>query len=624
MRKSEGVIKWFKQLFNDPTKTLVFHNAKFDLEMFLVEGIDVLNAKAKIHCTMVMSKVLDSTSVWGHGLETVGPKFTGRDDSDKLGISKWCRERNTKKMVAGRGRKLGFQDAPDDLVRKRILWDVETTLQLYYFFKPRVENTCPELYETERNLILVCVDMEAYGVRVDISRAKKLRADALAAMREMQAEIDKMALPIRVTRKKKGKEVIEDITNAIKVNSPQHMVGVFNKVGIELKYKSKPKRDKKTGKMKGGGNWTFDEYAMVRYVSKPLAVCIRESSEDGWSANKYIREVHKIVKSKKLDSRELIPPLVLRLRQLKKMVSTYYNAIINKAVDVHTEPSGREVGTLHCRFNQSEAMTGRFSASDPNLQNIPRILGPRECFIPRKGKRNWHIDYSQVEMRLFCHFAQDRGMAQAIDEDVHEYVATKIYRKPREKITKEQRKRAKATNFGILYGSGAATQAETLTKRGLPTSEHEAKVIIASYHREFPLVKRLTNNLKTLLVRQKYVANPFGRRYYIDPKFGYKALNYMCQGTSADLIKKAMVDCWKWLRSKGFRTRLILTVHDEVGFEIPKSEEQHVVPHLIKMMQRKTQYFVPITVDADVVDTRWSSKKDPVKDLGLSWMKKVA
>lgn len=623
-RNTPKTIRWLKRLFRDPTVTIVFHNAKFDLTMFYVEGIDVLNAKARVDCTMTMSKVLDSASIAGHALETLGPKLVDRDDSDKLAIKDWCKAHNSRSAVKARGYKVGFQHAPDDLVRRRILWDVETTYLLYEHFKPQVEEVCPTLYETERMLIFVCVDMESYGVKIDISKAKQLRDEAYEALDEIQEELEDMCLPITVKRKKKGVTVDEIIDKNLKITSNQHLEGMFNKLGIPLRFKSKPKKDKKTGEYKGGGNWTFDEYAMVRYVPPALSGCIREASEDGWSARKYLDEIHRIVEEKDMDPKFLIPPLVLRFRQLSKMISTYYNALIDKAVDVHTEPNGREVGILHCKFNPSEAMTGRFSCSDPNLQNIPRILGPRECFIPRKGKYNWHIDYSQVEMRLFCHFALDEGMAQAIDEDVHQYVATKIYRKPRDQISKEQRKRAKATNFGILYGSGAKTQAETLTKRGLPTTEHEAKVIVAAYHREFPKVRKLTNSLKSMLLKKGYVTNPFGRRYRIPSRAAYKALNYMCQGTSADLIKRAMVDIWLWLRENGYRTRLIMTVHDEVALEVPRSEAREVIPTIMTMMERLDEFFVPITVDAEVITTRWSEKQDPVEDLGLQWMKNAA
>ena len=618
-RKTKESIEWLRKLFDDPTKTIVFHNAKFDLMMFLCEGIDTVNCKARVDCTLTMNKVLNSTSWADNDLESLGARVLGRETEDKSEISDWVKANNKPSMVKARGYKYGFQHAPDEMVRRRALWDVETTIGLWKVLGQQVKNTCPKLYETERRLITVVVDMQHRGVMVDLTRAKKLKAEAQQAMGTILSELSEMVLPINVTKTVKGKKVEVEVDDEFNPKSNKHLEGAFRKLGIELKYKTQGKKDKRTGQIKGGGNWAFDEYAMMRYVSKPLMELMREASEEGWDAIRFNNAVHRVVEEHDLNEREILPPLVLRYNQLSKMVSTYYNAILKKAVDIRTEPNGREVGVLHCRFNPAEAKTGRFSSSGPNLQNIPRLLGPRECFIPRRGYKNWHLDYSQVEMRFFCHFAQDRGMANAIDSDVHQYVATKIYRKTRDKITKEQRKRAKATGFGILYGSGAKTQAETLTKKGLPTLEHEAKTVIAAHHREFPSVRKLTNDYKSQLVRNGYVENPFGRRYYIPPKFGYKALNYMCQGTSADLIKRAMVDCWEWLRDKGYRTRLILTVHDEVVFEVPPAEAKVVIPKLKAMMERLDEYFVPIKVEAELSTHRWSNKKDPVKDFGYKW-----
>lgn len=614
MRKTPENIAWLKRLFADPTKTIVCHNAKFELTMLLAEGIDVfalLDHGARVEDTLVQSKVINSTEQ-NHDLKLCSKRHLGRNTDDKDEIVLWLKQRNTKKLVRERGRKLNFIDVPDDIVKRRVLWDVESTLGLYLFFRPRIAQTCQQLYETERRLIYVCLDMETHGVRVDITRARELKAEALHHLKRISDELQDV-LPIEVERERKGEKIIEVVDDFFNPNSVAQLAGAFRKLGIELKYKTKPKRNKKTGQMKGGGNWSFDEYAMIRYVSKPLVSIIRDSGEEGWPGDRFYAEVHKAVAEHKLDKSELLPPLVLKYRELSKMVSTYYDALIEDCVDVEIAPNGREYGILHCKFNQSEAMTGRFSSSEPNLQNMPRILGPRECFVTRRGRHNWHLDYSQVEMRMFAHFAKDEDMAKAIDDDIHLYIATRIYKKPRDQVTKEQRKRAKGTGFGILYGSGAETQAETLTQKGLPTTKLEAAVTVAAVHREFPSIRRLTNELKVRLIRDGYIANPFGRRYYIPTKFGYKALNYLCQGTPADLMKAAMVKIWDWLRAKGYwpRVKITMTIHDELTIECPPALAEEVIPHIIAMMEDRTSYFVPVTVDAEVVTKQWSKKLDP-------------
>ena len=618
MMKTSRSLAWLKRLLNDKRKTVVFQNAKFDLELLYFEGFDVLNLKAHIDDTMIMSKVVRSTAP-AHDLITLSKQVLGKyDTDDKDEIVIWLKEHGNefKKL---HGRKPNFSDVPIEIVKRRVLWDVETTFYVYSKLKSMVEETCPELYETERRLIFACIDLELYGVKIDISRAKELRAQAIKDLTAIQNDLDKLVLPIQVTRKKKGIEIVEQITDKFNPGSGQHVAGAFNKLGIPLLYKTKPKKSKKgSDKKSGGGNWSFDEYAMIRYVSKPLAGVIRDSGEDGWPASKFYDEVYRVIEEYDLDEQELLPPLILKYRQVQKMISTYYDHLINDCTDTHVESSGREVGILHCKFNAQECMTGRFSSSQINLQNIPRLLGPRECFIPRKGRRNYHLDYDQVEMRFFVHFSGDQTMAAAIDEDIHRTVAAEIYDKPKEEVTSEQRKRAKGTNFGIIYGAGAATIAETLTKKGLPTSTQEGMQVTGKYHRKFPSVRRTTKAFGSELKEYGYVTNPFGRRYHIPTQFSYKMLNYMCQGTSADLMKRAMVEVWEWLRATNKISRIILTVHDEIVLECPRTEELEVVTKAIEIMEELEMFNIPMTVSVDVVTKRWSEKVKP-SSLGFSF-----
>jgi DNA polymerase I-like protein with 3'-5' exonuclease and polymerase domains len=656
MWKSEANLAWIKRLFADPTKQIVFHNGKFDLKMFAYEGIDVLDMKAKPHCTLILAKMFNGM-MQDYKLEKLGSRLIGRKTAEKTEIIDWLKT-NSRQFQKEHGRKPGFKDAPTQLVKQRAIWDVQTTLMLYYWLKPQVDKICPELYETERELMLVVVDMEKTGILVDITRAKLLRAKAKAGITSIQREINRLVCPITIkslrctgrfvdkhgkSKRCKRKVVSVKLTaNGLppiacakcgcpefeeqevvleKLNTNSSAIEIpaaFEKMGYQLRYKTKPKKGKKGGKSTGGGSWSFDEYAMLRYMSPKLARVVRESGEEGWSIEKWHDALMAAWNSNNLPDRDLLPPLILKLNELQKLVSTYYDHLIEETVDVHTEPSGRIVGTLHAKFNQSEAMSGRFSSSQPNMQNMPRILGPRECFIVRKGRYNWHLDYEQVEMKFFVHFAQDKFMAKAIEGDIHLAVAAQIYDVRIELVTKEMRKRAKGVNFGIIYGSGAATMAEALTKKGLITSHPEAALLVANYHRRFPSVRRISNKLKVELNRNDYVTNPHGRRYYLDKKKGYKALNYLCQGTSADVMKAAMVRCWKWLRANGFRTKLILQVHDELGFEVPHSEAEIVIPQLIKLMEDLTTYMIPITVDAEVVTKRWSEKHKPA-DLGYKF-----
>ena len=595
MYKTPETLAWVKSVFDDPTKKVVFHNAKFDLKMFGFEGIDIFSIQAEVNCTLILAKMFNGM-LPSYELIWLGQRLVGRDTADKTAIVDWLRE-NRRAFVAEHGRNPGFQDAPKDLVKRRCLWDVETTLYLFAYLYPKVRKSCWSLYCTERDLMFVVIDMENTGVQVDITRAEELKAEAEAGIEILRKRLNDLTCPFVVqyatcTRKgcrkhkKKIKNPILDceptpatcpicgdpvsiVTNEVtEFNSNSSAVQlpvVWEKLGFELRYKTKPKKGKKGGKPTGGGRWSFDEYSMIRYSPTSLAKIIRESGEEGWKLDRFLEAIDEAVD----DPREAVPALILKINELKKMISTYYRHIIEEAVDVRVDPlTGRKVGVLHCNFNQSEAMTGRFSSSHPNFQNMPRILGPRECFIPRRGRRNYHIDYSQVEMKFFAHFANDMDMAKAIEDDIHLFVAGEIYNLALDQVSKEQRKRAKGVNFGIIYGSGAPTMAETLTKKGLLTTVREATVLVSNYHRRFPSVRRVTSQLKSELARVGYVTNPFGRRYHIHLKKAYTALNYMCQGTSADLIKAAMVRVWKWLRTNYPEVKIIMQVHDELVLEI--------------------------------------------------------
>lgn len=612
MLKNKSTLHWLECLLNNSDKEIAFQNAKYDLKMLSFEGIDVLSLKAKIHCTLIMSKVLDSVSM-NHDLRALSRRYLHRDSTDKDAIERWI-TKNKRSFIKSYGRPPNFSDAPSNLLKRRVSWDTQCTHEIFEKLYPRVQKICPELYETERQLMFVCIDMENTGVLIDISRAIELRDKAQESAEHIERELNELVCPLIIEKKKRGKKIREVIKEFNPNSGAIHLPAAFKKLGIPLKYKTQPKKGKKGRGKTGGGNWCFDEYAMVRYVSKPLASIIHTSGRETWDAPKFLKEVDRAVRKYHLHRRELLPPYVLKYRELTKLISTYYNHLIEDCVDVYKTPTGRIVGTLHCQFNQSEAMTGRFSCSHPNLQNMPRLLGPRECFIPRKGKRNWHGDYEQVEMRFYVHFSKDKKMASKLSSDLHRYTASQMYSKVPKDITKEERERAGTINFVYIYGAGAARMAETLSKKGAPTNEAQAKRFIEKYDSIYPSVRRTARQLSKQLRRRGYLINPFGRRYYIPGKLSYKALNYMCQGTSADQIKKAMVECWLWLRSKGLRTKLIMTIHDELVFEVPFSEEKIVIPKITKIMEDLNSYFVSITVGWETANKRWSQKIKVPKD----------
>lgn len=588
---------WIRKLWADPKKTLVFHNAKFDLSMFDAAGFGMKPA-GTVACTLLLSSLFNEDE--RHNLKYLSRKYLDRPSSLKDAVDDWLKA-NRRAFVKDHGRKPNFSDVPLSLIRDRVVWDAESCLLLYHFFKPHIDRICPALYEHELEAMFECIEMEKYGEMVDITRAKKLRRQALRGAELILNHLTKLVLPITVRDKdNKVVEVIGRNSEKFNPNSNRHLEAAFGKLGIELRYR--------TAKF----NWSFDEDSMVKYCHPALHRILRSSGEDGWPFSKYYREIMETVAAQKLPLNVVFVPLVLKYRELIKMVSTYYDHLIHECTDVRKIfHNGKtiEAGIIHCSYNPFRAKTGRMSSSKPNKQNMPRLMGPRECFIPRPGKVNVHFDYDQVEMKFFVHFAKDPKMAEAIANDIHRAVAAEIYSIAPTKVTDEQRKRAKAVNFGIIYGAGGPKIAETLTSKWLPTSRQEGAALVQAYHRRFPAVHTLINNLKREIVRNGYITNPYGRRYRIPVSKSYVAINYLCQGTSADLMKRGLVRCAKLIR-KGYDARILATIHDEIVVEMSPYEVEELCPLLIAEMEELTKFLVPITVGVDLVTVRWSKKED--------------
>jgi DNA polymerase I len=278
-----------------------------------------------------------------------------------------------------------------------------------------------------------------------------------------------------------------------------------------------------------------------------------------------------------LQGAHAVVDMVLEYRQLDKLQSTY----------VETLPAlvSRKDGRLHTSYNQTGAVTGRISSSDPNLQNIPirTELGRqvRRAFIAPPGRKLLAVDYSQVELRILAHLSQDPGLLDAFerDEDVHKATAAAIFGVPLAEVTPNMRSIAKTTNYAIVYGvSGFGLAART------ELSMQEAQQFIQSYFEKYPGVKKYLDDTKEMARTKGYVETLLGRRRYF-PELQSRGGNYSMraaaermainapvQGTSADIMKIAMVRLSAAMQKKKLKSRMILQVHDELVFEAPDKE----------------------------------------------------
>ena len=291
---------------------------------------------------------------------------------------------------------------------------------------------------------------------------------------------------------------------------------------------------------------------------------------------------------------------ILAYRGLKKLLGTYIDAL-----PLLINP---ETGHIHTSFNQTVAATGRLSSSNPNLQNIPvrdaEGKEVRKAFIPEPGQEFFSADYSQIELRIMAHLSQDEHLIEAFRSgyDIHAATAAKIFHKPIEEVTSDERRRAKTANFGIIYGISAFGLAERLG-----CSRTEAKELIDGYFLSYPKVREYMDKSIAMARERGYTETLFHRRLVL-PDInshnsvvrGYaerNAINAPIQGTAADIIKIAMVRVYRRLVAEGFQSKMILQVHDELNFTVVPEEKEHLQQMVIEEMQAACQLSVPLVAD---------------------------
>jgi DNA polymerase-1 len=299
-----------------------------------------------------------------------------------------------------------------------------------------------------------------------------------------------------------------------------------------------------------------------------------------------------------------LPKIILEHRGLSKLKSTYTDKLPLMV--------NQKTGRVHTSYQQAITATGRLSSTDPNLQNIPirstegRKI--REAFIAPKGCKIVAIDYSQIELRIMAHLSGDQGLVSAFAEkrDIHQATAAEIFSVPLEDVTNDQRRSAKAINFGLIYGMSAFGLAKQL---GI--NRNQAQEYMNKYFERYPNVLTYMEETRLLANEQGYVETIFGRRLYL-PDIKAKnqarkkaaeraAINAPMQGTAADIIKKAMIVVQQWLlENNDPRIKMTMQVHDELVFEVPQDLVDSVVPKLVNLMNNAAELRVPLIAESGI------------------------
>ena len=298
-----------------------------------------------------------------------------------------------------------------------------------------------------------------------------------------------------------------------------------------------------------------------------------------------------------------IPKIILQYRTLAKLKSTYTDSLIR----IENPITGR----IHTSYQQAVTSTGRLSSTEPNLQNIPIKTAEgrriREAFVPEKGNLLISADYSQIELRIMAHLSKDKNLTHAFNNnlDIHSATAAEVFGVSLDEVTQDQRRSAKAINFGLMYGMSAFG----LTRQ-LDIPRAEAQKYLDTYFERYTGVKEYMENIKAKAKEDMYVETIMGRRLYlneINAANGLRrqaaeraAINAPLQGSAADIIKKAMIDINKFLNKEMPEVKMIMQVHDELIFETPKQSSEEVLQLVKKMMEEAVKLDIPLIAEAAI------------------------
>ena len=451
--------------------------------------------------------------------------------------------------IAGKGKKqLTFNQIEIEDASPYAAEDADMTLRLHQYFSPQLHKL-PEqakLYrEIEIPLLKVLSEIERNGVLVDAEMLAVQSEEITARMQELEATIFEQA----------GEE--------FNLGSPKQIQAIFfaeDKLNLPIIRKT-PKGQPST----------------AEDVLQELAL------------------------------NHEVPRLLLEHRGLSKLKSTYTDKLPQQIND--------NTGRIHTSYHQAITATGRLSSSDPNLQNIPVRSGEgrriRQAFIAPQGKKILAADYSQIELRIMAHLSGDTGLVSAFKEgkDIHAATAAEIFSINLEDVVTDQRRAAKAVNFGLIYGMSAFGLAKQLN-----VSRGEAQEYVNLYFSRYPRVQDYMESTREKAREQGYVETLFGRRLNlpeINASNGMRrayaertAINAPMQGTAADIIKLAMISVNDYLREKYWQqeahTKMIMQVHDELVFEVPEEDVEHIGAEIVKQMVNAATLDVPLIVDTGI------------------------
>ena len=469
-----------------------------------------------------------------------------RHDMDSLAL-KYLGQKTIKfEEIAGKGSKqLTFNQISVDVATPYAAEDADITLRLHQRLRPDIAK------ETSLEYVYSSIDMPLVPVLARMERTGTL-IDAKLLARQSQELAERMA--------ELEKQVHEEAGQPFNLSSPKQLQEIlYDKMQLPV-IKKTPKGQPSTAEP------VLQELANSDYA---------------------------------------LPQLILEYRSLSKLKSTYTDRL--------PEMINARTGRVHTSYHQAVTATGRLSSSDPNLQNIPIRTAEgrriRQAFIAEPGHKLVAADYSQIELRIMAHLSGDKGLLKAFanGEDIHRATAAEVFGVTPDDVDGEQRRRAKAINFGLIYGMSAFGLSQQIK-----VDRSTAQTYIDRYFERYPGVLEYMDRIRSSARERGYVETLFGRRLYL-PEINSSnrmqqqgaertAINAPMQGTAADIIKRAMVSVDEWLRQEGVEARMIMQVHDELILEVREDQLDAVRDGLVERMSNAAQLDVPLLVEAGVGD----------------------
>jgi DNA polymerase I len=529
----QGTLKQLKPIFEDPAIAKVNQNIKYDVLVLEAHGV----AFRGIAGDSMIAHYLLEPGARAHNLDDLTQTYLGHTN---ISITELIGKGKTQKTM---------DQVPTEKVCAYAAEDADAAWRLCERLEADVKKEgLQKLYEElEVALIEVLAEMEFNGIRLDVPFLKKLSGEMESQLERIEKQIHEAAgRKFNILSLKQLREVLFD----------------------ELKLPVQ-RRTQKTNEARTDQD-VLDKLARLDVKKYPQANIVLALVEH---------------------------------RQVSKLKGTYVDAL-----PLLVNPKS---GRIHTSFNQIGAETGRLSSSDPNLQNIPIKTAQgqqiRRAFLPREGWKLVSADYSQIELRLLAHFCRDETLCRAFadDKDIHAAVAADIYKVSSTDVTPEQRRMAKTVNFGVIYGMSAFGLAEALN-----ISRGEGAIFIDMYFTRYPRVLEYQDNLLRACRKNGFVSTILGRRRRFNqteisahPNYRYRkaidrqAINMEIQGSAADLMKLAMLNVHRRLLTEKQRAKMLLTVHDELVFEVPPEELKDVARLVREEMTGAMKLEVPLKVD---------------------------